>query len=535
VILHDAGTTACSWACPESKLCELREARAARKLSRDIYEGKITKVLLDAQRTQHLFRPMKRHDGKVEAFLQFFNAVRTAHNMHADIMANEPATITVAEEFAEQRVSIDGIRDRSLWDSTFHEACLTASVESYALIRADRDRFGEANLCVLDNDEWFPVGAPGPDGQPLVFERRWIIERKAPGGGTGRAEKKRFLRIERYRKRELDGRAIVEQEAWATESCDVLQCTAKLSRIPLASALPEGAIVPADVTVLDLDDLPIVQIVNHRYRNKPQLRVGEHNLAIIDQSAASLSQLARAVAMHGTPKFRVTEKQVDKKTGKINLSAEGFEDPDKVIETIRVDFQFDALVTILDRVVKWMLISMETSPALIGIKMGDGSNPDTVDKLRLESTLMLSAAKRAIPNMRPAIERVWTVATLIESLSVPAGGWPITQVQVKLHPGIPVDDTEKARAQAELRNSGLTSRAEAVRVIHGEDRAEQILAEIAEEESAAIRNQQAAIFGAVGSTAGAGGAFGDPSNDPQPSIDDPSNAGANTGVGEVAA
>jgi hypothetical protein len=519
VILEGAGPTLSTWACPESKLCELREARAARRLSRDIFEGKITKVLLDAQRTQHVFRPMKRHDGKIEAFLEFFNFVRSAHTMHADIMANEPATISVAEEFAEQRLSIDGVRDRSLWDSTFHEACLTASVESYALIRADRDRFGEASLDVLDNDEWFPVGAPGSDGQPSVFERRWIIERKAPGSANpGRGETKRFLRIERHRKRDEDGRPIVEQEAFATESCDVLQCTAKLTRVPLASALPQGAAVPPDALVLDLDDVPIVQLVNFRYRKRPQFRVGEHNLAVIDQNAASLSQLSRAIAQHGSPKFRVSKRQVDEKTGMVNLSVDAFEDPDKIVESIPVAFQFEEMMQFLDRVVKAMLITMEISPALIGMKMGDGSNPDTVDKLRLESTHTLAAAKRAIPNMRPAIERVWTVACMIESLSVPAGGWPVTQVQVKLHPGIPVDDAEKNRAQLELLAGGGTSEEEAFRVIHGEDRGPQILEEKRAAQERLAKQQQAALFGAVGST----NPFDAPSTGDQPSVDDAS-------------
>jgi hypothetical protein len=479
-----------------------------------IYEGEIRRVLLDAQKTQHLFKDMTNHAGKVEPLLEFFNAVVIAHDLHADIMANEPATISVPDGFDRQRESIDSLRDRSLWDSTFGEAAKTASVEAYALLYADRDRRGRATLTLLDNEEWFPVGDPGEGGQPRVFERRWIIERKSADGRST----KRYLRIERHRERDEDGAYIVEQEAFAAESCDVLQCTAKLKAVPIVQAIPEGVEVPAELTVVALPEMPIVQLVNHRYRGKPRLRVGEHNIAIIDQCAASLSQLARAMAMHGSPKFRVSEKQVDEKTGTITLTADGFVDPDKAIEAIRVEFQFDAMLSFLMTVTKQMLISLEMSPALMGLKMGDGSNPDTVDKLRLESTLTLSAGKRAVPYMRPAIERAWTMACLIESLSTPGGGWPVAPVQVKLHPGIPVDDEEKINAQGRMLLQGLTSEEEAIRQIHGEDNAERILGEIRARREAVVRDQQASIFGAVGQSP-AGTPFEDPSTGDQPTVD----------------
>lgn len=504
----------------DSWIDKARCDREWRMLSRKIFNGEIAKVLLGLQRTQHMFKPVLKHGGKIEPLLEFFNVVRAAHLLHADIMANDPATISVPEEFVEQRASIDGIRDRSLWDSTYHEACITTSVEAWAYIRAERLRTGHVAISIQDNDEWVSVGPPGPDAQPTVLERRWIVERRSSTpSGVGREDKKRHLRVERHRVREEDGAYIVEQEAYSTDRCEILVDINGLKRVPLSAALHEGAAVPPDVTVLDLASLPIVQLVNARYRGVPILRVGEHNLSIIDQCAASLSQMARLIAMHAAPKFRVGEKHVDEKTGAVNMSADVFVDPDAVIQPITVASQFDSMLEFLHMTTKWMMISTEMSPALMGMKMGDGSNPDTVDKLRLESTVTLAAAQRAESNHRPALERLWSVATYLESASAPAGGWPVAPVHIELNPAIPVSAQERNREQLELLAGGATSVDEVFRVIHGEERGPRLLAEKRAEDERSIARQQAALFGSVGST----NPFDAPSTGDQPTVESASN------------
>ena len=74
--------------------------------------------------------------------------------------------------------------------------------------------------------------------------------------------------------------------------------------------------------------------------------------------------------------------------GKVKMSElEAFIDPEGKVGYVSLAAEFDALSRFMDRMVRFALTDLQMSPALIGLKVGDGAAPDTVDKLRLESTV----------------------------------------------------------------------------------------------------------------------------------------------------
>ncbi len=65
---------------------------------------------------------------------------------------------------------------------------------------------------------------------------------------------------------------------------------------------------------------------------------------------SAFSQWSRGRSLHATPKLRVGEMHVDKKTGQVDLRLEAFTDREKVIEYIEIKFELDRLQS-LDRTI----------------------------------------------------------------------------------------------------------------------------------------------------------------------------------------
>ncbi|MBL0920740.1 MAG: hypothetical protein IBJ10_01285 [Phycisphaerales bacterium] len=477
------------------------------RLMERLYRGEWFEALVCDRRTQHLFRHMERHGGRIAPLLEKLNIFRLAVNMHADITGLNPVTLDVPGEFEAQWERLRAIRAASLFDAAFHEALKCASLYGAAPFRVDRapgSSGGGAVVTLDDPAETFALGEDGPDGQPTVWERRWTVRREDAAARRVRT----CLRVQRHRVSGTGG--VVEEEAYAVDGggCDLLADLRRLRRVALAEAL--GTNMPAGLRDSTPTGVPfplLVRIANSTWRGEPEARLPEAEIDLIDQTAASLSQVARAMAQHAAPKLRWPERLVGE-DGVIDATIEAFADPDKEAEYIEVKFAFEPMLRFLDRALQNLATAMEITPALLGVEVQSGQAADSYRKLALKATQTLAAARRGVLTIKPALERLWTIASAVDSASgLTVGGYDVAPVEVILRPEIPRERIDAVEEQEAMLRAGLTSRFRAIAELHGEDQAEVILAEIEAEEGRAAQRQQTALFGA---------AFGDPRN-PEPS------------------
>ncbi|MCL4221032.1 MAG: hypothetical protein KJZ65_06655 [Phycisphaerales bacterium] len=498
--LRLAGSTAApktaGYVAPAGTMDELRRRRRVRHIFRDLHSGRWSRVLLDLQMSQHRYRDLARHSGKIEPLLAKVNFFRLANSFHATVTAGNPVNTIVADGFDEQSDAIDAIRTTCLFDTLLMEAVRAVNIDCEAPLRVSVTDAGTV-ITQDDPDQTLPVGPAGPDGQPTVWERRWIVERK---DAAGRAM--RFLRVERHRV--LNGRGVIEQEAYKASGdrawalSDVLVDLDSLVRVEVADAITGGTPVPPDMVETGASYPAIVQLVADRERGEPMGKIAEHDLDIIDESAAAFSRMSRAHDLHSTPLLRVSEQMVDKKTGKVQLGDDGVLDPEKIVEYIAQGFDLGRMLEALDRILGLQLVMLRMSQALLGFKMGGGSAPDSYEKLRLEGTNTLAWARQTTAYCAPALGRLFTVATQIDA-RLPLRGYAVAPVTVEMRPELPKDRVELVREVAEERRAGLLSLESALTKVNGANGArgelEKLLRE--EEEERRRKAEQAGALAAA--------------------------------------
>lgn len=471
------------WLPQEGTLDRLRTERSKRRVARQLFEGAWRAVLIEAGRSQYRFPKTLQEGERIDALLHKINLVHGAMMLHADVVSHRPPTLSVPEEFALQDEALIDIRRRCLFDAAFHEAALVANVESRVVFRCEVDERGRGLLCLDDNDIAFDVGPRGPDRQPTVWERRWVVRR-------GRD---RFLRVERHRA--IDGVGIVEQEAYATSGSETLVDLSELKRVALARAMRDGQEPPDDVRETGVDLPLLVELQLYMYRGRPQGRVNPDDIDSIDQMTARMSQLSRSIGLHASPKLRVSEEMIDD-DGNLKPIGDAIIDEAKLAEYINASFDLNGLLNATDRAMQWVMVDLEVSPALMGVKPGGGQMPDTADKMRLEATRTLAAANRSEIYYREALGRAFTIVSTLDAQRVTAG-YAVAPVEAQIHAGLPKDNLEEARELRELVEARLISRYEALRRLHGDEDAQRIFEELEEEAGQEARRQREALFGAV--------------------------------------
>lgn len=546
-----SAVTAPAWRMPATALEAERGRRRLRAVLRRLFDGDWREVLLGMATAQHVYRPMERHDGRVDAYLLKVNLVRQACTLLTDMSLNQPPTLLVPADAEGQRGYLDWLHDAAMLDATIHQTLLTSHAEGVAHLLAGPDpATGRAAISLLDND----TVVPGPDstaeGQPSVFERRWLVRDPAPSPRGSASGFRGWLRIERHRV--VNRRAIVEQEAYAwprdrrpgaPTPGDDLADTAALIPAPLAAVPGDERTAPLTVTESPVSLL--TQVCVYQVRGEPRVKITRFDLDLLEETAAVLTQLSRAVALHANPKIRVTESMVDDKTGAVRGAWEAVVgDNDRVVSYIEVNFAFEAMLATLNKAVQLALGDLEVSPALLGMKMDAGAAPDTYDKLRLEATRTLAAIQRSNLFIAPALGMAITAASWIDAtlpLAVnPKSGYAVSPVRVRLRPGLPRDQAQIIAEQSDLVQAGLTSVRQAVITIHGAENADEILSEIAADRAERVARERQALYLPPVETApptppATPPMFpeGDPSRPPQPPLPpltpggDPNDLGAN--------
>lgn len=473
----------------KAQLDRLRKRRRLRRLFRDLENGRWRKVLVDLKNTQFLYRELKKQDGSIEPLLLKINVVRSAMDLRATVLTGTPPTVRVGDDVPGQQQSIEEIRERCLFDTLAHRAARRVNAEAEAAIRVDLHGDG-VTLCLDDNDETFPVGPNGPDGQPTVWERRWVVERGEHGGRTGK-----YLRVERHWA--PGGVGVIEQEAYKTDSDETLVDLRELERVPLSRAFAAGDEPPQERIETELAYPLIVRLVNDMYGDEPAFVVPEDDIDQFDMLAKSVTQTARAYAIHGEPKLRVSSSAIDPETGVVNMDDDAIVDDQGKAEYVNTTLNLSGMLDFMTRTVGLVLANISVSPALLGIRLDGGATPDSYDKLRLEATGTLAAAKKSASYQAPALQRLWTIATMFDARR-PLRGFATMPVSVQLHPELPKDRLELIRETREELEAGLIDERTALVRIHGEGRADRIKEAIDADRQAEAQRQNASIFGLGG-------------------------------------
>ena len=399
------------FAASKATLAKLRERRRVRRMARMLVSGEWRAVLLGMQQTQHKFKEVRGHSGKIAELLVKVNLIDLAVKIHGTVLAGNPASFSLPETFDAQSSAISEIKNRCLFDTLLINTVRRANAESEAVLRVDTmadvpGKPGGAVLCLDNNDQTIPIGPIGPDGQPTVWERRWVVERGEQASAT---KKQRYLRVERHAA--PGGEGMVEQEAFETDSTDVLKDLTELSRVPLARV----GVELDDVRMTGVAHPLVTRFVadTDTVLGEPSWMVSPGDMDLIDTVAAAFSRLARTHELHAAPRLKVTADAVDRVEKRVSM------DDDAIFgEASYLDggARLAEMLAFLDRMMDWQLIRLQVSKALLGFKPGGGSSPDSYDKLRLESTHTLSRAHTAAMYVTPALGRAMTLATHVDSL-----------------------------------------------------------------------------------------------------------------------
>ena len=489
------------YAASGERLAELRRERATRRVMRDLYRGCWTEVLIETGRTQHYFQSTAKGSEqttkKIDPLVQKFNVFKLACETHADVNASRPPLISVDDElYPEQAEAIESIVDRCLFESLYLRANRRAAKEGAAIIHAciDADVLSSnpgAVLVLADNDEWLPVGPIGPDGQPRVWERRWIVSRTVAG------REQHYLRVERYWS--PNNEVVIDNEAYKIDEPDTLvdlADTQVCKRVELAVALGEQTAAGVEETrVLPTPYIPVVWLIrNLNESEQPEGLLSNDDIDLLDEVLAAFSQWSRSRSKHATPKARVPESMVNRATGRVDADTDFVIDQDKEFEYIIAQFELDKILTSLDRAITYALAQMQVNPMLLGLEPAGGV-AETFESRRLKSMSTLSAAQRSVPMQGPAIGRIFEVACALESSQ--NFGWPYSTVTFTPRPEIPKEDIDRVREQDEMVRAGLTSRIRAITAIHGPEDADEVMEEIAEDQAATAAANRASLFGAT--------------------------------------
>lgn len=498
-----------AWLPSKKRLETLRAQRRIRRICRDLYEGKWRKVLVDMKLAQAKYRQLKREDGEIQALFVKLNAIRLACDMHATVLASRPYRASLADAFVDQQAALEAIRSGCLLDQSVMNAAVTINVEGSAPMRVTSVG-GKTVVEVDDNDITLPVGERGPNNQPAVWERRWVVERDV------NRRSRRYLRVERHRV--VDGVGRVEQEAYDAKTSDTLVDLRELRPVTLAEALgPDLAATTPPLTITGLDRPAIVELNAGLYRGEPVRLFEENDLDLFDAAAHQLSSIVRTHILHAAPKLRVTEAMLDKDGNAKGASDDAIVDPQQEVTYVQLSAAFDQMLAFGQRLDGYAFVRLAMSPSLLGIRMNQGAAPDSFDKLRLESTSTLAHARKTAAAVNPALELVLGIASVVESRR-PGNGWAIGPVGVELRPELPKDLIDRAREQNELLSDPerpLTSHWDALAELHGEDQADAILSRIRDDQAAIAARNAASLGAELGMTPP-----GDDPADPQPVVED---------------
>lgn len=443
-----------------------QKARLARIMAgRDLFRGRWRKFLLTDHRTAHVFKALRSASGREAPLLVTVNVLALAAKKTADLMFLDPPGISSAQSYDVQQDAIDEINQNSHSETVFYEGALTGCYEGESWVQIMRHN-GNVILANVPADQCFGVGDPQPDGSYKTVEKIWILER---GNGNG---KRMFLR------KEIHAANIITNQLYELNSRGALERQVDLSAL-------YGPAAPGNEIETGVDE-PLLAYC-------PNFRVGGECISdfdgvdeLVDQFTASVSQVAGVIAKHADPKLGLPAEHADAASedgGSITKEDEVFfkTDAGEGPEYLVWNAQLDAALKMVDNWLEWLLVVIEMSPGLLGLRKGGA--PEAWRKLRLEACNTLSKVSRKKLWWNRFIIDRYNVAHKLDN-TTPGTRYDFDRVKVDWNDGLPLDDQEKDERIIERRNAGLVDRQTAVVDIHGPENAEQINERLDKEEAA---------------------------------------------------
>ncbi len=446
-------------------LSAAEKSRLARIVAgRQLYDGKWRAFLLADGRTAHLFKALQDAQGRERPLLVTVNVLGLAARKTADLLMLDPPDISAGEDFPLQAEAIERINQASHIEPVLYEGALTATYEGESWLQVMRHN-GRVIIANVPADQCFGVGDLGPDGSYPTVERRWI-ERVGSGPAA-----RTLLRVEAHTA------GLVANRLYALGRRGQIE-----AQLPLPAGLPEQLETGVDEPLLDF---------------VPNFAIGGRCISdfdgvdeLVDQFTAGVSQAARVLAKHADPKLGIPEDLFDEE-GAIKASAEAFalKSKDELPVYLTWNAQLDAAIKMIDHWLRWLLVVIEMSPALLGLK--EGAAPDAYKKLRLEAFNTLAKVGRKKLYWHRVVKDLYRRAHKLEN--APASGSAGVRVQrydhaevgVDWHDGIPLDESERVHDVIDKRVAGVIDRTTAVEQIEGVEEAEQIVERLAAEDASA--------------------------------------------------
>jgi hypothetical protein len=437
---------------PEDR-ARLERIRQARML----IDGRHREYFLDEGRTQFDF-PQVRAAGRLHPLYLTYNVLALISLKAADLLFAEEPILRAAHP--SQQAAMDALSERCGLQRVLYACALDASAEGECFLEACVHR-GQVYLRQVPADEIFPVGSVQPDGQYHAYVRR-----RVRNAGTDDAPVLLLLEVTylpgRIERRcfvvdpESAHRTQVSLESWnAGEEPGSTEIVTRGADGRFISPYRRPPAPLSPVTHTWIGQNTITWVPNLLMRNTP---VSDYDGAIELQDAlnAKNSQVGRVLLKHSDPRLAFPEELFDEQ-GNVRSDHEivAFHDPKRLPRYITWDAELQHAMADRAFILNQLLVRTETSPALLGLK--EGAAPEAYKKIRLESFNSLSKAARKAGFWKAGLRRALSVAQALENMLPGRGRYPRGPIAVQLRDGIPLDELERARRLAVLRDAGLIS------------------------------------------------------------------------------
>ncbi|HVS73095.1 MAG TPA: hypothetical protein VHQ47_17705 [Phycisphaerae bacterium] len=425
--------------------------------ARMLFRGRHREYYLTHGRTAFDF-PYVKSNGASQRMYLTYNVLGLISIKGSDLLFSQSPLLDCDDD--NQWDALQALVRRTQLHAVLLDGSIIGSAEGEAYFEAMIHTDSQVYVRQVDNEQIFPVGDVGPDGQYGSYVRY-------DSKNIGTPDTPIWLLLET-----TIAAGSITRVCW--QLGDRFQ---KLKQVDLKYF--DTSLVP--VTQTGIAQNTITWVPNVR-----GLAVSEYDCALELQDALNAvnTQISRVVQKHSDPRIALPRQMADPQ-GNVPAAAEAFfyDDPNVVPKYITWDAQLALAIQHRAFTLNQLLVRTETSPVLLGLK--DGSAPDAYKKVRLEAFNSINKAARRSIIWTAAVQRVIAVAQALDCTR-PGVGYSLDPVGVTLRDGIPVDEGEQATNIATLRSAGVLSRRRAVQMQLGDEAAvDAEMAELDKEQAAA--------------------------------------------------
>jgi len=446
-------------------LTDPQKARLAKiRKGRQLYNGQWRQFLLTDGNTAHLFKALRNAAGEEKPLLVTVNVLGLAARKTADLLMLDPPRISAPEGLDAQADALKAIHQASDIEAVLYEGALAATYEAEAWLQVMRHD-GRTLITGVPADMCFPVGDLGPDGCYAEVEKVWVETR-------GTASLKRH-----YLRKEIHTAGLIRNALYVLSPYGQVEGDVDLGVFYGTDAPPPQMETGVDEILLD-------HVPNFRLRGA-SISDFEGVDELVDQFTAAVSQAAIVIAKHADPKIGLPVEAFDA-DGKYKASDDAFAFASKDDSPYYLvwNAQLDAAIKMIEMWLDWLLVVIEMSPGLLGLRKG--AAPDAYKKLRLEAVNTLAKVARKKLYWTRFLADVHRRAHKLDNAS-PGTRYDHDAVNTEWHDGIPVDESERIDAVVNKRLAGLLDRRTAVEDLEGVENAASILERLETEDAAASR------------------------------------------------